>query len=422
MEETLIDEVRGAFEAAVRAADPAAAVAGALATLGREPTAILAVGKAAPAMAGACREGGLPGSLVGKPGLIVTNPENARPVDGFETILGGHPLPDGGSIKAGLAAMEFVRQLGPADHLLVLLSGGGSALMAAPIGDLTLEHKRAVNEALLASGMDIHEMNAVRRLFSSVKGGRLAGLAAPAAVTQWVLSDVAGDRLESIASGPFAADPWTLEDAAACARRARLDRHDWAATVLGGLRDGKLDAPLRPGDEAVGSVETRILASNAICVDAAAEALGGEVLRLPEIEGEAAAMGALLAETILAADHPVRAATGGEAVVTLPEGHGLGGRSQELALAFLLAMREKGPEGKFDWALLAAGTDGRDGPTDAAGGLVTSAIAVDLAEGRAALEGHDSHRYLERIGGLHRCAPTGTNLADIAVVATARRA
>lgn len=408
--EDLIGRVRGAFGAAVAAAAPEAAMAPALDTLDREPTAILAVGKAASRMAKACRDRGLGGI----PGLIVTNPGNAAPVEGFGLVEGGHPVPDGGSVAGAEAAIRLVRGLGADDHLLVLLSGGGSALMAKPAGGLTLRHKRMIHESLLASGLDIHRMNAVRRLFSAVKGGRLAALAAPARVTQWVMSDVPGDDLASIASGPFAADPWPLVDALECARQAGVDRHGWAEEVLEGLRDGGIPPPVRPGEEAVERVDTRILASNGTCVEAAAESLGGEVVRLQELAGDAAEMGRRLAEAVKAAPHPLKAVTGGETVVPLPEGHGLGGRSQTLALSFLLEMRGTA----FGWALLAAGTDGRDGPTDAAGGLVTSATVIDPGEAKAALEKCDSHPCLDRAGGLLRCEPTGTNLADIAVVVT----
>ena len=412
--ESLVQQVLGAFDAALGAAAPEAAMSPALDGLEGEPSAILAIGKAASSMAQACRDKGFSDSR----GLIVTNPEHAVPVEGFELILGGHPVPDEGSIAGADAAIRFVQGLGHSDHLLVLLSGGGSSLMVKPIGDLTLRHKRMVNEVLLASGMDIHRMNAVRRLFSAVKGGRLAVLASPARVTQWVLSDVPGDHLASIASGPFAADHWSLDDAIDCVREAGIDRHGWAVKTLAGIRDGVLAAPVRPGNEAVERVDSRILASNEVCVAAAAEKLGGKVRRLPELAGDAVSMGRLLAEFVKTADHPLRAVTGGETVVVLPERYGLGGRSQALALSFMLMMQGAA----FDWVLLAGGTDGRDGPTDAAGGLVDSSMDIDPVEASDALERHDSHRYLDRVGGLLRCRPTGTNLGDVAIVATAIRA
>ena len=175
-----------------------------------------------------------------------------------------------------------------------------------------------------------------------------------------------------------------------------------------------MPAPLRDGDPAFDRVETSILASNAICREAASNDLGDNTVSLPDLDGDAMAMGRTLAHAVMNAPAPLLAVTGGETVVTLPQQHGLGGRSQALALSFLLAMEDA----EFDWVLLAAGTDGRDGPTDAAGGLVTSGMRPDIDAARAALDGHDSYHYLDRIGGLLRCPPTGTNLADIAIVLT----
>ena len=408
----LIAAARSGFDAALTAAAPARALAPALAELTTPPDAILAVGKAASAMARACRDHGLKA-----PGVIITNAENAAAVDGFDLIVGGHPVPDSGSLAAAERAIALADSMQAGQHLLVLLSGGGSALMAKPIGGLSLQHKQEINAALLASGQDIHRMNAVRRLFSAVKGGRLAAMAAPARITQWVLSDVPGDHLASIASGPFAPDPWSFDDACACVTEAGIDRHDWARDVLKAMAEGALPPPLRPGDAAFDRIDSNILASNAICVDAAAKDLsakGSTVTALPELNGDAIEMGRHLARHVKAATQPLTAVSGGETVVTLPAEHGLGGRSQALALAFMIDMQDAG----FDWVLLAAGTDGRDGPTDAAGGLVTHDMLIDSAAAAAALARHDSYTFLDGIGGLLKCPPTGTNLADIAIIVT----
>lgn len=412
MIDTLVAKAREGFDAALAAAAPARALAPALAGLESQPDVILAIGKAGSAMAQACRDQGLDA-----PGLIITNPENAVAVEGFRLIRGGHPVPDQGSVDGADAAIELVQGLTADQHLLVLLSGGGSALMAKPLGGLDLGHKKQINEALLASGQDIHRMNAVRRLFSAVKGGRLAARAAPAQVTQWVLSDVPGDHLESIASGPFAPDPLPFDDACSAVADAGIDHFAWARDILTAMKEGQLQPPLRPGDPAFDHVESHILASNAICVDAAVKSLGDDVRLLPELTGEAHEMGHRLAQYIKSASHPFKGVSGGETVVTLPQHHGLGGRSQALALSFLIAMQDA----DFDWVLLAGGTDGRDGPTDAAGGLVTSAMVFDHHEAEAALKAHDSYPFLEATGGLLLCPPTGTNLADIALVLTAPR-
>jgi hydroxypyruvate reductase len=401
-----------AFDAALTAASPSRVLAPALAGLNAAPDMILAIGKAASAMAETCRRHGLKA-----PGLIITNPENAVAVEGFSLIKGGHPLPDRGSLEGANAAIELVQKMEKDQHLLVLLSGGGSALMAKPVGDLDPGHKRMMNEALLASGLDIHRMNAVRRLFSAVKGGRLAALTASLQVTQWVLSDVPGDHLESIASGPFAPDPWSFDEACACVADAGINRFDWACDVLAAMKQGQLPQPLRPGDPVFDRIESSILASNAICVEAASRALNGDVQSLPKLEGEAHEMGRHLARHVLAAQHPFMGVTGGETIVVLPAQHGLGGRSQALALSFLLEMQEA----DFNWALLAAGTDGRDGPTDAAGGIITSTLDFDRKQAETALRAHDSYTFLESIGALLRYPPTGTNLADIAIIVTSLR-
>ncbi|XDZ64768.1 glycerate kinase [Alphaproteobacteria bacterium LSUCC0684] len=398
-----------AFAAALAAASPARAIATAIRDLESAPTFVLGIGKAAVAMAEACRNQG-----INAPGMLVTNRENARQVTGFELYRGGHPVPDQGSLDAAAAISARLSGLGEDDHLLVLLSGGGSALMALPMPGLTLDHKIRLNQALLGSGLDIHAMNAVRRLFSRVKGGRLAALAAPARITQWALSDVPGDALISIASGPFAAETTPFDVTLGYLEASGLLNESWVGEALARLRAGDAEMPLMQGDKRLDKIETSILASNSICVEAALASLGPAAVTLPPLEGEASAMGRQLAELIREATQPLAGVAGGETVVRLPARHGLGGRSQELALAFLAAMAEANSGG--EWVLLAAGTDGRDGPTDAAGGCVTSEMLGHADAARAALEAHDSHPCLEAMGGLVRCPPTGTNLADLVVV------
>jgi len=401
-----------AFRAALAAASPQQALEPALRTLEDAPTYIVSIGKAAVAMAEACRKHGITA-----PGIIITNAENARNVKGFEHFIGGHPVPDEGSLAGAETICHRLAELGAADHLLVLLSGGGSALMASPMAGLTLGHKIRLNQALLASGLDIHAMNAVRRLFSRVKGGRLAALAAPARITQWVLSDVPGDALISIASGPFAAETTPFEQTCRYLDQAGLLEEDWVQHGLARLHAGEVEMPLAPGDPRLDLVTSSILASNRLCVDAAMASLGPEAALLPPLEGEASVMGERLARMVIEAASPFIGVAGGETVVRLPQQHGLGGRSQELALAFLATMAAEG-DGR-EWVLLAAGTDGRDGPTDAAGGIVSHEMIRHADAARASLLAHDAYPCLEAIGGLVRCPPTGTNLADLVVVLTA---
>ena len=449
----LIKTAEHALSAALEAAAPEKVMAASLANLDRPPSAIFALGKAAGPMAQACRDGGLDAKGV----LISHDPAllSAQSVAGFETVIGGHPVPDENSMKGARLMLDRAHGLGEDDHLLMLVSGGGSALMCLPAGDLTLQDKIMINERLLASGLDIHAMNAVRRFCSGIKGGRLARAASPATITQWVLSDVppTGDELtdlSAIASGPMAADPVPYEQMRGYLTAAGLDQLPQISSFLEDMANRPGDQPLRPwddeGEKVLAKVQTSILASNAICCTAAEKALGGCNQPLPALSGEAADMGRALAQIALSSERPVQAVTGGETVVTFSQSQdmaGKGGRSQELALAFLLAMSDlQGNDQKGnhpqqakarpqDWVLLAAGTDGRDGPTDAAGALVHSGMLggmsggmpggmdVDLAQGHDALQRHDSYPFLDELGALIRMPPTGTNLADIAILLTA---
>ena len=218
---------RNSFAAALAAGQPDRITRSAYAALDQQPTAVIALGKAAGAMAAAVCNGGYDGS-----GLVITTDENHRQIDGFDCFASAHPVPDERGLAAAILVENRVKSLGQADHLLLLISGGGSALLPAPSNGISLAQKIALNDALLASGLDIHAMNVVRRLFSRLKGGRLARLAAPAAVTQFLLSDVPGDLPESIASGPAVADPVPFDDALQLIQKHGLDRLDFVMPHL----------------------------------------------------------------------------------------------------------------------------------------------------------------------------------------------
>ena len=430
----LIKKADQALHSALDAAAPEKVMAASLANLATPPSAIFALGKAAGTMAQACRDGGLDAKGV----LISHDPAllSDQKIEGFETLIGGHPVPNENSMLGAKLMLAYAETLGEDDYLLMLVSGGGSALMCLPADGLTLADKIMINERLLASGLDIHAMNAVRRFCSGIKGGRLARAAAPAAITQWVLSDVppTGDDLtdlSAIASGPMAADLVAYDQMLAYLKHAGLD--DWPVMVryLDAMANQPDQHPLRPWDEegetVLSKVETSILASNDICCKAAQKSLGGCNLTLPALSGEAAEMGRSLAQIALQSQNSIEAVTGGETVVSFDlsqenaDHYGKGGRSQELALAFLLAMADSNFSGKRpqDWVLLAAGTDGRDGPTDAAGALVHSGMMPNLDQGKSALMRHDSYPFLDDLGALIRMPPTGTNLADVAILLTA---
>ena len=408
------------FDSALTAGHPGAVTRAAMAQLDTPPGFVIAVGKAAISMAAAVREAGCDA-----PGIIVTTDESLAEINGMTSFASAHPVPDERGLAASAAVTAMADSLGVDDHLLLLISGGGSALLPAPAEGVSLADKQALNEALLASGLDIHDMNAVRRLFSSLKGGRLARLAAPARITQFLLSDVPGDRLESIASGPAIADPVPLDETLSLIRGSGLDRLDFVKAHLVRIEDGRADLPVRPGDPVTTNVTSHLLASNDLCRAAARDRLVGGMdglreLALPPLTGEAADCARLLAHQLVAASTPVGVwgVTGGETTVRLDGSGGVGGRAQEMGVAFASAMHELAP--KRRWAALIGGTDGRDGPTDAAGAMITSDHAFDANAAAAALAAHDCHPFLDSCrldsgGALLRVAPTGTNLGDIAI-------
>ena len=415
--------IRAAFDAALLAGRPLRKTQSACQTIAA-PTAIVALGKAAGAMAEGARAAG-----VTAPGIIITTDENHRQIDGFDCIAASHPVPDKRGMRAAEKVTNLAIRLKADDHLLLLISGGGSALLPAPADGISLEQKIALNDLLLASGMDIHDMNVIRRLFSTLKGGRLARLAAPAKITQFLLSDVPGNRLESIASGIAVADPVLFDYAKDLVKKHRLDKLDFVVSHMVALEKVSELQPVRPGDQCLDRVYSTILASNVQCRDAAVEWLAREVpgirlLDAPNLAGEAQQMACELVTEICqhkadqySADQIFGIVSGGETVVSMDSMTvGCGGRSQELALAFAFYMRQAGTAAPANWAVLAGGTDGRDGPTDAAGGVLTSNQNFDLGEAKNALQRHDSYNFLYAQQSLVKTGATGTNLADLVLI------
>ncbi len=413
--------VQIAFEAALRAGNPSLITELACAAL-TQPTAIVAVGKAACAMAEGVRSAGFK-----TPGILITTDENHRYIEGFNCLASSHPVPDIRGLRAADLVGSLAAGLDVNDHLLLLISGGGSALLPAPAAGISLAQKIVLNDALLASGLDIHDMNAIRRLFSRLKGGRLARIAAPAKITQFLLSDVPGDRLESIASGVAVADPVPLTYIEDLVRRSQLDKLDFVLPHMMVVANDKSLAPVRPGDPILERVFSQVLASNAQCRDAASASLAKSVpsmqhLAAPELFGEAQKMAVQLVAQICRHKASGVSGTfgivaGGETVVTMNIGSpGLGGRSQELALAFAYHMQLAGDAAPPHWTILAGGTDGRDGPTDAAGGVISSANKFNVDAAAVALDHHDSYNFLSSINGLLKTGATGTNLADLVLI------
>lgn len=396
------------FAAGLAAADPDRAVRLALArTPPSEPgpggrRVVLALGKAALAMARAALD-----VLGPAEALVVTNAGNAGALPGARVMIAGHPVPDAAGARAAAAVLALLAGLGPEDRVLALISGGGSAMLPAPVAGVSLADKIAVNRLLLASGADITEMNLVRQQLSRLKGGGLLRAAAPAPVSALILSDVVGDDLRIIASGPTVAPIGSRATA-----RAVLELRGLADSLPVSVR-AHLAAP-EPALPPLPKATNILIGSNALSVAAMVAAgarayprpLTGDVEEAVH-EVHAAAIGAAPGQALV---------FGGETTVTL-RGQGLGGRNQELALRFARLARERRLPGP--WVFLAAGTDGRDGPTDAAGGLVDSETMAALARAGvdvdAALEQNDSNPALAACGGLLNTGATGTNVADLAV-------
>jgi len=345
-----------------------------------------------------------------------------------------HPVPDESSTRAAAQVLELARGIDERCLVIVLISGGGSSILCAPAPGISLEDKAETTRLLLASGATIQEVNCVRKHLSAVKGGRLAAAFAPATILALVLSDVIGDDLDAIASGPTVPDPTTWKDAWSVIERYRLSGR-LPTRVEGLLRGGAEKRPgaapdtPKPGDAAFARSRTILLGTNRLALMAAetrARELGYRTLLLTSrLTGEAREAAHLflgIGKDIAASGFPLArpacVIAGGETTVTL-RGKGKGGRNQEMALSFLAALR-KAPKDGEGLMFLAASTDGSDGPTDAAGAFAHAAM-LDLAaakglEAEDYLARNDSYAFFDRIGGLLRTGPTNTNVCDIQVL------
>jgi hydroxypyruvate reductase len=342
----------------------------------------------------------------------------------IRVVESGHPIPDARGEAAGEEILRLAREARPDDLVLCLISGGGSALTPAPVRGVSLAEKQAVTRLLLECGATINELNAVRKHLSRLKGGQLARAAHSAPIVALLLSDVIGDPMDVIASGPTAPDPTTFHDALAVLDRFGL-RVRVPPTVRAHLEAGargEVEETPKPGDPALADVTNVVIGNNGLVVDAAvaeARRLGlVPCLLTRRLQGEArevARVFAAVLDEIARSGSPVRRPAcliaGGETTVTV-RGRGTGGRCHEFALALvpeLAAMR--------DVVALAAGTDGSDGPTDAAGAVVDPAT-LERARGkgldaRRALAENDSHPFFAALGDVVVTGPTGSNLMDV---------
>lgn len=401
------------LHSALQAVEPAALVGRSLMTIQLPPHSrvfLLGLGKAAEAMTLAAASA-FPAF---ERGLVITK-HRAGAIPARITVMeAGHPIPDHRSIHAGAAALEFAASLREDDLLLCLISGGGSALVAAPIGGVSLEDLQGVTTAALASGATIDEVNVLRRQLDRVKGGGLAA-ATKARVVALILSDVMGDRLEAIASGPTAIDPTGPKAARAILAKYQMPIPAALEQALLSHKTGnKLGASHGVRNHVIGN---NALALNAALFQARREGFDAALIDAP-IQGEAAAVGRSLAGHLANAvddePRPFCLIGGGETTVTL-ESSGRGGRNQELALAAVDTL-----SGLRECLLVALATDGNDGPTDAAGAVVTGQSASRaLALGLSAsthLTGHDSYAFFDALGDLLKPGYTGTNVNDIVLL------
>jgi len=416
-----------ALEAGIEAADPArlarerVAIDGETLTVGEsavsldpfEEVVVVGGGKAAGVVASEL-EAILGERLDG--GVVVTN--NPVDTDCIECLSGDHPVPSQQGVDSTQQLLEVATHADENSLILAVLTGGGSALLVAPAEGLALSDVQETTQSLLACGASIDEINAVRKHCSAIKGGQLAAATAPARVCGLVLSDVVGNDLSTIASGPVVADPSTFDEAQAVLSRYGVEAPEAIDRRLRAGSAGEIPETPKPGDSVFERVSTTILGDNMTAVQAAAdsvEAGGFESLILSSrIRGDsqaAATMQAAIAEEIRSTGQPVEPpaviVSGGETTVTVT-GDGQGGPNQEFAVAGGLAV--DGDE----IVIAAVDTDGIDGPTDAAGGIVDGEIAGERVSD--ALADNDSYSFLESVDGLIRTGPTGTNVNDLRVI------
>jgi len=415
------DAVRAMWEAALAAGDVGPLVRRHL-HLDRRHTRVflLGAGKASGAMAAAAEE--IAGDRVAG-GFVVVKDGYGGHLRCVEIAEAGHPVPDARGLAASARLLEVARSAREGDLVLFLVSGGGSALISAPAPPITLAEKQELTRLLLASGAAIGELNAVRKHLSLLKGGQFARAASPATVLTLALSDVIGDPLDVIASGPTAPDPTTFADALDVLKRRGLAGRVPASIQrrLEAGRAGEIEETPKPGDPLFERVTNLVIGNNALVTDAAlstARRLGFQAeLTTRELQGEARDVAREFVARARRLTPPACLIAGGETTVTVC-GQGKGGRCQEFALAAALELE---PTDRL--TILAAGTDGTDGPTDATGAIVdATSIARGSAAGadaRRALADNDAYGFLRASEDLLVSGPTRTNLLDLYVAVSA---
>ena len=411
--------LRAAFDRAVEAAHPSTNLPQHLPELPEGRLVVVGAGKAASAMAQAV-EKHYP--LEKLEGFVVTRYAHKLPTERLEVAQASHPVPDEAGYEATQRMLELLTDLTEADTVICLVSGGGSALLTAPNG-VTLEQKAALTRDLLHSGATIQEMNAVRKHLSSVKGGQLALTAAPARVHSFILSDVVGDDVPSIASGPTSPDPATFEDALRILEHYSIDAPEARQHFERGIR-GEVPETPKLGSAIFERVTNTVIASNQKSLEAVADLFRDEGIEAhilsSTVEGEAkevakvhAALARQIAHHAQPFGRPCALLSGGETTVSVGSGGaGKGGRNSEFALSLALEL-----DGLEEVYALAADTDGIDGSEDNAGVLVTPGVLEGRKrEAREYLEAHDSYSFFKEQNALLETGATNTNVNDLRVV------
>ena len=348
-------------------------------------------------------------------------------LDPLTTVHGEHPLPGQGSLRSGKEVTALLANRLPSDLICFCLTGGASSLLVQPVEGVSLEDKLAVNQLLLASGADIQAINTVRKHLSQIKGGNLAHLASPATVLSFILSDVIGDDLSTIGSGPTVADPTTFQDVWGI-----LENYDLLTAIPASVKSylteglrGRVQETPKPGAAAFSHVHNFLIGSNNLMLEAAASAARQHGF-IPEIlpdplDGDTTQAARAFAGQIRIRlsknpnnKRPVCLLAGGETTVHVT-GKGKGGRNQEFALVVAQELYKE-----LGWILLSAGTDGIDGPTDAAGAFVDGMSVCRAQEkgldAQAILQDNDSYTLFTALGDVFQPGPTGTNVMDIKIV------
>ena len=389
---------------------------------------VLGIGKASARMASTME------SILGdelSAGFVITKYGHGLKLRKIRVMEASHPVPDEKSLEGARILSQMAAAADEHTLIINLISGGGSSLLSLPADGISLEDKRQTTRVLLASGADIDEMNCIRKHISKVKGGGLAKIASPARLINLILSDVIGDRIDTIASGITAPDHTTFQDALSIVRKYALeDKLPQAVRdhLVQGAQGNIPETP-KAGDPVFRNTVNIILGNNTLAVSAAcatAQRLGYDARILSTtLAGEASEAGSYFAQLAKVIDSgksgiakPAAIIAGGETTVTI-RGKGKGGRNQELALAFAIELHRIYP-GSSNIFFLSAGTDGSDGPTDAAGAFVTPALMEKMkaisAQAEACLKENDSYHFFRNTGDLFKTGPTYTNVCDIQIL------